>query len=588
MQTTLRLSSTGTRAPGRFAIASFVAWLTLSSSPAHAEIEFTGLDDAQETNARALLPLTSATCDTNQWRVERLFRDADDDLRKALQALGYYDIEIGKNLSWTEECWRAEFTIAPGEPVRYRVVDIQLDDVALANAGLQQLALANQPLAGAILNHGNYERFKSTILQHLSNQGFFEARFKRKEVIVEPEMLSADVFLHLESGPRYQFGDIRFTEGILRDDLLHAYTDIEKGDYYSAAQISELYESLNGSGYFSSVSIRTDPLDEAANVAPVNVSLKPGTRRNYSIGAGFSTDTGPQGRLGYMNRRRNDRGHQVEGRLFVSDTDSEATAYYRWPVRNNPRTDWASIVGGLQHQDTDTSENDTFKLSHLRTRSLSKKWLWTRYVEYSYENFTIADQDDTSELVILGVNFESATGREISRSTHGRRLNMDIRGASDYLGSDTSFLQLRATGKWLWSLSDAYRVMVRGRVGTTIKDKLSELPVSARFFAGGDRSVRGYGFETLGPTDANGIVIGGTHLIEASVEFDRAIAKNWSIAAFADTGSAFNDNRPEFSSGIGLGLRWYSPVGPIRLDFAHPLDDPDRDFRLHVTLGPDL
>ncbi len=189
---------------------------------------------------------------------------------------------------------------------------------------------------------------------------------------------------------------------------------------------------------------------------------------------------------------------------------------------------------------------------------------------------------------MLGVNFESTIGREISRSTHGRRLNFDIRGASDALGSDTSFLQLKATAKWLWSLDEKHRLILRGRLGTTIKDDLEELPVSARFFTGGDRSVRGYDFESLGPTNADGEVIGASHVAEASIEFDRMLTGKWSIAAFADTGSAFNDSNVEFSTGVGLGIRWYSPVGPLRIDFAHPLDDPDRDFRLHVVLGPDL
>ncbi len=209
-------------------------------------------------------------------------------------------------------------------------------------------------------------------------------------------------------------------------------------------------------------------------------------------------------------------------------------------------------------------------------------------MDYAYENFTIGDQDDSSELVILGVNFESAIGREISRSTRGRRLNLDIRGASDSLGSDTSFLQLKVTAKWLWSLNERYRMIVRGRLGATLKDNLQELPVSARFFTGGDRSVRGYDFESLGPTNLDGEVIGGSHVAEASIEIDRMLTEKWSIAAFFDTGSAFNDSNPQFSSGVGLGIRWYSPVGPLRVDFAHPLDDPDRDFRLHVVLGPDL
>jgi translocation and assembly module TamA len=581
------MTNTRCKAPARRPALFLVIWLGLQPLRAGAEVVFTGLDTNQESNARALMPIARAECDTNVWRIERLFRDADKNLRDALSALGYYNITVEKTLSHTDTCWLARFDVVVGDAIRYRVIDVQVDGLPLSESGLLPLADANQPQVGGILHHGQYEQFKTALLRRASSQGFFDVAFDRNEVVVEPESRSADLHLQLVKGARYRFGAANFSEGILRKSLLVNYTDIKEGDYYDAEKISELYETLNGSGYFSSVSIRTEPLDEEAHTVPVNVSLTPGKRRSYSIGAGFATDTGPQGRLGYINRRRNDRGHQFEARLFASSTNTEATGIYRWPA-DDPRTDWGSIVGGLQHQNTDTSENDTYTLGYLRSRSLTKNWLWSRLINYSYEDFVVGDQVESSQLVIFGVNFESATGREISRTSSGRRINFDLRGASDSLGSDTSFLQFKATTKWLWSLSDKTRVMIRGKLGATVKDELSELPASVRFFAGGDHSVRGYDFESLGPVDENGDVIGGSNLLEASIEFDRTVVGNWAVAAFADTGSAFNGFSPEFSSGIGLGIRWYSPVGPVRIDFAHPLDDPGRNFRLHITLGPDL
>ncbi len=565
----------------------FLALATAWPGAGRADVVFRGLDAAQEANARALVPLASAGCETNSWRVQRLFRDADRELRLALQALGYYHIEFEKRLSQGEDCWHAEFDVRPGEPVRYRVIDIRIEGDVSKTGQLADTANHGRPTVGAVLNHGDYEQYKRRLIQQLSNQGYFDAKYMESEVVVEPETRSADLHLHLDSGPRYRYGEITFTEGILSERLLENYTDIHTGEYYDAKDISALYESLNGSGYFKSVSIRTDPVDDEHDTAPVDVSLTPGIRRSYNIGAGFATDTGPQGRLGYIDRRRNERGHQFEARLFVSDTESELTGTYRWPVAN-PRTDWASIVGGVHNEDTDTSESITYKLGVLRTRKLVDDWLWTRYSDLVYENFTIADQDEWSRLLIFGVNFESAIGREVTRSANGRRINIDLRGAAVALGSDTSFLQLRATAKRIWSLNEKYRLILRGRLGATMKDELTDLPASVRFFAGGDRSVRGYDLESLGPVDADGVVIGGSHLLEASVEFDRLIADRWSIAAFADTGSAFNNFDPKFSTGVGLGVRWYSPVGPIRVDFAHPLDDPNNNFRLHVTLGPDL
>jgi translocation and assembly module TamA len=108
-----------------------------------------------------------------------------------------------------------------------------------------------------------------------------------------------------------------------------------------------------------------------------------------------------------------------------------------------------------------------------------------------------------------------------------------------------------------------------------------------RFFAGGDNSVRGYKFESLGPEDETGKVIGGSGLLTASFEYEHPLINRWSIAVFVDSGNAFTGSRFEPKTGAGVGARWQSPLGPVRIDLAFPLDD-DEDARLHVSLGPDL
>ena len=174
------------------------------------------------------------------------------------------------------------------------------------------------------------------------------------------------------------------------------------------------------------------------------------------------------------------------------------------------------------------------------------------------------------------------------RPSAGHRLNFSLRGASDSLGSDTSFVQAAASAKWISSLPSSARILVRGELGTTWEDDFNALPPSARFFAGGDTSIRGYEFESLGPVDAHGQVMGGTSLAVASIEYEYSVGPCWSVAAFVDSGDAFRAAEFVTHTGTGVGLRWQSPLGPIRFDVAKPRNGDDRKSRLHISLGPDL
>jgi translocation and assembly module TamA len=348
-----------------------------------------------------------------------------------------------------------------------------------------------------------------------------------------------------------------------------------------------LYESLNGSGYFGSVSIRTKPATNGSHEVPVFILLTPGIRRVYTAGLGYATDIGLQGRLGYTNRRRNSKGHMFDSRLRVSRIDSELTGTYRWP-RGNPNKEWVGFYGGFQRKRTETSDSDTVTLGARLAYNRGEHWLESPYVNLSNEDFKVGEQVDSTRLLTPGVTWESTVGRDVRRMRSGRRINLQITGAHKSFASDTSFLQLTASAKWVTSFSEANRLLARVDLGYTAKTDVEDLPATVRFFAGGDNSVRGYDYETIGPVDADGAVTGGNNLAVFSVEFDRLVAKSWSVAAFIDTGTAFNDFDVDFQTGAGIGIRWYSPLGPIRVDVAHPFGESDRSTRLHITLGPDL
>ena len=363
-----------------------------------AEVSFSGLDEALEQNARALMRLATAPCDAPEWRVRKLFRDADAQLQDALEALGHYRFSVDKRISFQDtECWSAEFEVSLDEPVRVRDVAVNIAGDAKDDADLAERTKLPALVPGSVLNHGAYESYKKSLLSDLTTRGYFEAAFTESSVTVDTTLTHADIDILVESGPRYRFGDIRFTEGILTPALLGAHADFQSGDPYDAGAISRLHESLNGSGYFASVEIQAEPAAGPEKLVPVFVRLTPTRRRVFTVGAGYATDTGIQGRLGYTNRRRNEQGHQFDARLFLSQVDSELTGTYRWP-RGNPDAEWVDSDGGGLRKRTETSSSDKTTHGVRVARTRGKKWLETPYLDFTGEDFKVGEQVDSSRL----------------------------------------------------------------------------------------------------------------------------------------------------------------------------------------------
>ena len=312
-----------------------IAIIVTVPNSAAADVTFKGLSDDLEKNARALMAIATVACEAPEWRVRRVYRDSDLQLRDALEALGHYRYELIKELSFAEEdCWQADFTLTLGEPVRIRNVSITIGGDASTDTGLEPPADL-RPEVGSVLNHGRYETYKKSLVSTLAARGYFDAELLESRVTVDESLQHAEILMRIASGPRYYFGEVSFSQPILTPRLLAGYVKFKKGDPYDADKVSELHELLNGSGYFGSVSIQAEPTAETGLEVPVFASITPGKRRVFTAGAGYATDTGLQGRLGYTNRRRNPKGHQFDTRLFLSKVDSERANMGILCIRND-------------------------------------------------------------------------------------------------------------------------------------------------------------------------------------------------------------------------------------------------------------
>ncbi len=225
-----------------------------------------------------------------------------------------------------------------------------------------------------------------------------------------------------------------------------------------------------------------------------------------------------------------------------------------------------------------------------QTRRRPGDWRETRFIDYIHEDYRVGDERGTSNLIVPGISWAEQPLLLTGRPRRGNRLNLRLSGTDEWLGSDTAFVQVETGGKLILPLGANARLLTRLEAGWTIKDDFSDLPFSVRYFAGGDGSVRGYDYKALGPTDVDGNVIGGANKLVGSLEFDAQIYGNWSAAVFVDSGNAFNSfSDMSLKTSVGGGIRWYSPLGPVRFDVGVPLDrDAPDSWRIHISLGPDL
>lgn len=560
----------------------------LGSSPlAYAAVEIEGLGEDLEAHVLAALNLDNEECSAPDWRINGLFQRAPREIRSALESYGYYSAGIQSDLEHGADCWTARFVVTTGEPVVLRDVRVEIRGEAESDPEFAQLVAGSTLVSGSQLRHAEYEGLKSQLSNLARRKGYAEATFLENRIDVYPEQLAADITLEFDSGPRYAFGEIEFRQDILDADLVGGFSDIEVGDPFDRADLTTLYGALVDSGYFGLVDIQPLAPDTERRQIPILVDLTPGRRRIMSYGGGFATDTGPRARITRTNRRVNASGAQLNLNAELSPVVSEFGVAYRFPY-GDPRTEWVSFDTGIKHEDTETSKSNTVELGARRVMKRSRNWQETRSLDLLVEDYEIAEEKDRTRLLQPGVSWFRVQADNTIRPDRGNRLLIELSAASRDVGSSTSFLKAVIENRWIRSVAKRSRVLTRIRAGTAWEDDFDELPPSVRFFAGGDNSVRGYEFRSQGPVDADGDVIGGDRLLVGSIEFERLVTEKWSVATFYDAGNAFRDNDFEPVAGFGIGARWLSPLGPIRIDVAKPLDGPDRGLRLHINLGPDL
>lgn len=519
--------------------------------------------------------------------VGQMYARAPGEITTALQPFGYYAPQIDGSFKETDSGWDVNFTVHPGTPVKLRHIDVQItgpgkDDPAFPRY-LDKLPLKS----GAQLNQPLYEQAKQRLLDTALHHGYLDAKYTASVLRVDPTQHWADVELHLETGEQYYFGAVTFDQDFMDAKFLSQFVTFKPGDPYDSNKLLGLEYTLDDSGYFDNVQVQPQRNDEnAARHIPVKIVLSPRKRNKYVVGIGYGTDTGPRLTLGWENRRLNSEGHKFSVLGQYSHVLSSTQVNYTVPTPNGP-----TLVYSLANVRQILANNVAYTtaLGVNRYTNLNA-WSWDQYLQLSHNRSDFAASPSTlSTLLTPGSTFARVVSDNLLFPTHGYRLSLDLRGASQILGSSTSFLRADLSAKLIVTILPNTRLLLRGEVGATATRDFADLPLSQRFFTGGDMTVRGYAYNSIGPTDQYGNVIGGKDMLIGSVEVDHMLGPIFGVAAFVDAGNVFNTFNASLQKGVGLGLRWRTPVGMVRFDIAHPIKRPDLGwYRIHISIGTDL
>lgn len=558
------------------------------------EVVIEGVEDEARENVEKALALPHGLVRDGkvdgQW-LERFAGQAQERIRSALEPFGYYRARVTTSLTETGEGrYRLSTTIEPGDPVTIDAVQVSLAGPGSTNATLMELAGQFPLKAGDVLIQPDYEEAKGVLRSRAQALGYLDADFTTREIRISPDRTRAHIRLVLDTGPLFRFGDVTITGAPdYPDEFLRRHVTFRPGHPFSYTKLGETQLTFANTERFSEVIVTPDRERASDNRVPITITLKPAATQRLRPGIGYGTDTGLRGSLTYRHLNVLNLGHEFHSQLYLSERLQGIAGSYVIPSPRDTRT-YSALQLNLQREDVSTYVSRLVALEGSVNRSMGKGKLGTAFLRIHHESFTIGNEDSSSLLVLPGIRYSEHRFDNLVRPTRGYRFMVEGSGTHQAMGSDTGLIQLRAEGSTIVPLPWRLSLLTRVAGGLSfLNDPLADLPASLRFFSGGDRSVRGYSYKSLGPKDSSGNVAGGRHLIEGSIELQRALFTNWGLSLFYDAGNAFNDlGKIRLHQGAGFGIHYYTLVGAINLYVARQINEDDPSIRVHLTIGFEL
>jgi translocation and assembly module TamA len=515
-----------------------------------------------------------------------LFNGTTDQIRELLSTQGYFSPTITPALSLDTSPARARFRIELGPPTRVAGVEIRFkgDIVNGPNADPQRVERLRRRWSldpGDTFTQKDWIAAKNDLLKSLLSNNFPAAGIVQSEARINRDRHTAGITVEVDSGPAFTFGDLEI-HGLERysRNLIDVLNPIRPGDAYSLDKLNELQSRLEDTGYFRTAFATVEVDTAHPRGAPVRVDLVENQRKRLSLGGGFSTDTGPRLQAKWLDRNFLMRNWRLESELrFDSKTRLIGNDVFLPPLSNG----WQPSFGAHLERTLAAGETaDKVRLGgRLSSANKADEKVWA--LAYLGDQQHIGDFRNTRRALIASFSY---TQRRLDHPLTPRRghvIGAEIGAGPRGLINETNILRTVVRGTYLTPLMPRWHTVFRGQVGQVFGGSRLTVPGDLLFRTGGDQTVRGYGFNTLGVSQ-NGAIVGGTVSAVASGEVIYQFTPQWGAAVFHDAGNAADSWREfRFVHGTGVGARWRSPIGPVNVDLAYGHET--RQPRLHFSVG---
>jgi translocation and assembly module TamA len=523
--------------------------------------------------------------DMDAERLKRLVDEAVHEAREAAATEGYFSAQVRAEVESAGDPWVVRLSVEPGERTRVQDVDIRFSGPATtdgeARPRLERVRQNWTLRPGRPFRQDDWEAAKRQAVRDLSGWRYAAASITDSRAAVDPQAQRASLFVEMASGPPFRFGELHVS-GTRRysDAIIENLVPVHPGETYDREKVILYQRRLLESGYFASVQAEIDAQPAFADAAPLRVAVIDAPKHHFESGIGYNTDVGARLQARYSNQDVLGTAWRFNSSLNLDQKIQSLPLEFNTPPRAGGV--WNSFTARARQQDIQNQITREFAVGASQNYGASAAPTSYLVSAHSEDQRLAGGEADSAHAVYFGYRKSFRRTDALISPRQGYVLSGEVGGAPNAFASQ-QFVRGVASASLFLTLSRNDDVLLRGQAGAVRSQARKGIPSTFLFRTGGDQTVRGYAFESIGVQD-NGAVVGGRRLLVGSIEYTRWIGESWGVAAFFDAGNAWDAGvRTDVATGYGIGARFRTPIGPIRADLAYGALT--SDWRLHFSVG---